>query len=101
MRGAALDGAGDGRGAAAAWLEGFAADPNGARAAESLLGLARVIAMQGDALASCLYLAEIPVRFPESTSAIEAEQRMAELSCGQMPLEQPGDEAAADLAEHG
>lgn len=102
LRGAALDGDGDGRGAAAAWLEGFAADPNGARAPESLLGLARVIAAQGDELASCLYLAEIPVRFPESPSAIEAERRMAELSCGQMPLEQPGgDEASADLAEHG
>lgn len=82
LRGAALDSGGDPTAAAAAWLEGFAADPNGARAAESLLGIARVIEAQGDVTAACLYLAEIPVRFPATASATEAESRLDRLRCG-------------------
>lgn len=82
LRGAALDGADEPRAAAAAWLEGFAADPDGPRAAESLLGIARVIADQGDSTAACLYLAEIPARFPGSPAAAEAEIRLSRLACG-------------------
>lgn len=111
LRGAALDSAGEPRAAAAAWLEGFAADPDGPRAGENLLGIARVIADQGDAMAACLYLAEIPARFPGSDHAAEADRRMAALQCGSAELglgaagatldglmEDP--EAAADMAEH-
>lgn len=111
LRGAALDSAGEARAAAAAWLEGFAADPDGPRAGENLLGIARVIADQGDAMAACLYLAEIPARFPGSDHAAEADRRMAALQCGSGELglgaagatldglmEDP--EAAADMAEH-
>lgn len=86
LRGAALDSAGDARGAAAAWLEGFAADPDGPRAAESLLGIARVIADDGDPAAACLYLAEIPARFPGTPSASEAETRLSRLACGAQGL---------------
>ncbi|MDB6176425.1 tetratricopeptide repeat protein [Paracoccus sp. Z330] len=115
LRGAALDSLGDSSGAAAAWLEGFAASPDGPRAAESLLGLARVIASDGDATASCLYLAEIPARFPGSDAAQEAERRMTVLNCGgidlgHVDLDQgfatPSEfgnldpEAAADLADY-
>lgn len=108
LRGKALDLAGQPRDAAAAWLEGFAADPDGARAAESLLGIARVIEAQGDATAACLYLAEIPARFPGSPHAQQAEAEVARLRCGQSdlgvldPLLDPAldPEAAADLAEH-
>lgn len=82
LRGAALDSATQPKAAAAAWLEGFAADPDGPRAAESLLGIARVIADDGDAMAACLYLAEIPARFPATASATEADRRMAALECG-------------------
>ncbi len=82
LRGAALDSAGEPRAAAAAWLEGFAADPDGPRAGESLLGIARVIADQGDSTAACLYLAEIPARFPGSAAAGEAETRLSRLACG-------------------
>ncbi|VDS07665.1 hypothetical protein PARHAE_00843 [Paracoccus haematequi] len=100
LRGAALDSAGDAKGAAAAWLEGFSADPDGPRAAESLLGIARVIETEGDATAACLYLAEIPARFPGSPFAAEAETRMSRLACGSNDLEPlPGDDAQADLAE--
>ena len=105
LRGAALDSADDSRGAAAAWLEGFAADPDGPRAAESLLGIARVIETEGDATAACLYLAEIPARFPGSPFAAEAETRMSRLACGSndlgaLPSDAADPEAEADLAEH-
>lgn len=115
LRGAALDSAGDARGAASAWLEGFAAAPDGPRSAASLLGIARVIAAEGDAMAACLYLAEVPARFPGSDPAAEAERRMSVLDCGNADLGlEPGDaalpdgmdqgdldpEAAADLAEY-
>ncbi|WP_192877732.1 tetratricopeptide repeat protein [Paracoccus sp. SY] len=104
LRGAALDSAGDTKGAAAAWLEGFAADPDGPRAAESLLGIARVIEAEGDATAACLYLAEIPARFPGSPFAAEAETRLSRLACGANDLGVPppasDPEAEADLAEH-
>lgn len=94
LRGAALDSAEDLRGAAAAWLEGFSADPNGPRAAESLLGIARVIADEGDPTAACLYLAEIPARFPGTPFAVEAETRLSRLACASNDLgaAQPGND---------
>lgn len=112
LRGAALDSAGDPKGAASAWLEGFAAAPDGPRAGESLLGIARIIAAEGDATAACLYLAEIPARFPGSEPAAEAERRMTVLACDQTDLGlaepdpalpdglAPDAEAQADMAEY-
>lgn len=106
LRGAAYDSAEDPRAAAAAWLEGFAADPDGPRGAESLLGIARVIGDEGDSTAACLYLAEIPARFAGSPQAAEAEIRMSRLACGANELGATtpefglDPEAAADLAEH-
>lgn len=108
LRGAALDSAGDPKGAAAAWLEGFSADPEGPRAAESLLGIARVIADDGDPTAACLYLAEIPARFPGTAFAVEAETWLSRLACASNDLSavppdgevDPGAvESGADLAE--
>lgn len=102
LRGAALDSAGDAQGAGAAWLEAFAAAPDGPQAGASLLGLARVIADSGDPLAACLYLAEIPARFPDSAAGDEAERRMTALDCANLALPVIDDpEAAADMAEHG
>ncbi|WP_265502807.1 tetratricopeptide repeat protein [Paracoccus beibuensis] len=108
LRGQALDMAGRPRDAAAAWLEGFAADPDGARAGESLLGISRVIEAQGDPTAACLYLAEVPARFPGTAQALRAEAEATRIRCGQSdlgvldPLLDPAldPEAAADLAEH-
>ena len=97
LRGAALDRAGQPQQAAAAWLEGFAADPDGPRAGESLLGIARVVADGGDPIASCLYLAEIPARFPGSPSALDADRRMEELSCGSGAIAQAGGDSGAEL----
>lgn len=107
LRGVALDRAGDPDGAAGAWLESFAADPEGSGSADSLLGLARIIGEKGDPLAACLYLAEIPVRFGGSDAAAEAERRMTDLDCGGAPLPVPegveglDPEFGADMAEHG
>lgn len=100
LRGAALDSAGDPKAAAAAWLEGFSAAPDGPRAAESLLGIARVIAAEGDPTASCLYLAEIPARFPGTEAAAEAERRMTVINCASIDLGS-GDPAGEDGAEFG
>lgn len=108
LRGVALERGGDPRAAATAWLEGFAADPDSRRAGESLLGIARVIEGQGDRTAACLYLAEIPARFPGSAPAQEAEAGLVRLGCGSAdlgaldPLLDPAldPEALADLAEH-
>ncbi|MGR3199216.1 MAG: tetratricopeptide repeat protein [Paracoccus sp. (in: a-proteobacteria)] len=108
LRGRALDLAGQPREAAAAWLEGFAADPDGERAGESLLGIARIIEGQGDPTAACLYLAEVPARFPGTPQALQAEAEAGRIRCGQSdlgvldPLLDPAldPEAAADLAEH-
>lgn len=91
LRGAALDSAGRSKDAASAWLESFAANPDGKRAAESLLGLARVIAADGDPVAACLYLGEIPARFPGTDSAAEAERRMVVVGCGDQQLGSSGD----------
>lgn len=102
LRGAALDSAGETDLAAAAWLEAFAAQPEGKRAAESLLGIARVIADKGDPVAACLYLSEIPVRFAGTDAASEAQRRMAALECGEGELPEDAaatnPEAAADMA---
>ena len=106
LRGVALDRDGAPDQAAGAWLESFAADPNGRHAAESLLGLSRVIGANGDPLAACLYLAEIPVRFAGTDTAAEAEKRMADLDCGAAALPIPegveglDPELSADMAEH-
>lgn len=90
LRGASLDSAGRDKDAASAWLESFAADPDGTRAAESLLGLARVIAADGDPVAACLYLGEIPARFPGTDFATEAERRMVVIGCGEQQLGSSG-----------
>lgn len=102
LRGQALSEADETRAAAAAWLEGFAADPDGPRAAESLLGIAGIIQLEGDPTAACLYLAEIPARFPGTPQAAQAETQMSRLLCGANDLDAADlavDEAATDLAE--
>ena len=103
LRGTALDNIGQPRAAATAWLEGFTVDPDGSRAADSLLGIARVIEADGDPVAACLYLAEIPARFPGTAQSQEAEHRLSALDCSSKVLgsEQgatANPEAAADLA---
>ncbi len=81
LRGAALDSAGDLDGAGIAWLESFAANPNGAQAPDALLGLSRAMAAKGGPAEGCFYLQEILARFPDVPQAAEAEKRMAAAGC--------------------
>lgn len=103
-QGVALDAGGDAAAAAQIWLQGFAAAPTGARAADALLGIARVLADQGKTDDACLFLDDLSARFAGSAAAAEAQQRMTALDCGgsapvmDVPLDP---EAAADAAEHG
>lgn len=105
LRGAALDSAGDLQGAGIAWLESFAANPNGPQAADSLLGLSRAMSKAGTAEDGCYYLQEILARFDGTPQAAEAERRMTQFQCASAfegdPASDPAmmdPEAAADLA---
>jgi tol-pal system protein YbgF len=109
LRGAALDSAGDLAGAGIAWLECFAAAPDGARAPDALLGLSRAMAARGGPQEGCYYLQEILDRFPAAPQAAEAQRRMAAARCdlaeGMAGEAAPTDpafadpEAAADLLD--
>lgn len=81
-QGEALTQAEDAAGAGAAFLQSFAASPNGPRAADALLGLAGVLSLGPDPSRACLYLAEVPARFPDNAPAVEAAARRSEaLNC--------------------
>lgn len=104
LRGAALDSAGDLEGAGMAWLESFAANPNGPQAADALLGLSRAMSAKAGPQEGCYYLQEIVARFPGVPQAAEAERRIAETGCDAPaePLDEDLDpEAAADMADDG
>ncbi|MEF9603602.1 tetratricopeptide repeat protein, partial [Paracoccus sp. PXZ] len=76
LRGTALDSAGDLEGAGVAWLESFAANPNGPQAADALLGLSRAMSAKAGPQEGCFYLQEIVARFPDAPQAAEAERRI-------------------------
>lgn len=81
LQGAALDSAGDPKGATGAWLQAFAAAPAGPRAADALLGLSRVSAAGRPAAEGCVYLDELISRFPGTPQADEAARRSAAAGC--------------------
>ncbi|QRZ13553.1 tetratricopeptide repeat protein [Paracoccus methylovorus] len=104
LRGAALDSAGDLDGAGIAWLESFAANPDGPQAADALLGLSRAMSAKAGPQEACFYLQEIITRFPNAPQAAEAERRIADTGCDapvQGSAEDMDPEAAADLADDG
>ncbi|KGJ20433.1 tetratricopeptide repeat protein [Paracoccus sanguinis] len=120
LRGAALDSAGDAKGATAAWLSAFAAAPTGPRAADALLGLSRVAAVGKAPSAGCVYLTELTTRFAGTPQADEAERRSTAANCAAAMQGEPAamppeadvaadpdpeasadPEAAADLADGG
>lgn len=82
LRGAALDSAGDPKGATGAWLSAFAAAPAGPRAPDALLGLARVSAVGKPASAACVYLNEVTSRFAGTPQATEAQKQSDAAGCG-------------------
>lgn len=102
LRGQALDAAGDLDGAGIAWLESFAANPNGTQAPDALLGLSRAMSAKGGPQEGCFYLQEIANRFPDVPQVAEAERRMAQADCA--ALTEGGadiDPEAADMADEG
>ncbi|HRO14707.1 MAG TPA: tol-pal system protein [Paracoccus sp. (in: a-proteobacteria)] len=105
LKGAALDSVSDPKGATAAWLQAFAADPAGPHAPDALLGLSRVSAAGRPASEGCLYLMELASRFPGTPQAAEADKRMISAGCAagaaDVGEEMDDPEAAADLADGG
>lgn len=101
LKGAALDSAGDLPAAGIAWLESFAAAPDGPQAPDALLGLSRAMSAAGEPRDGCFYLQEIMIRFAAAPQAVEAEKRAVASGCEDVTdsaeVEGMDPEAAADL----
>lgn len=81
QRGKALDGMGDTREAARAYLASFTGDPTGATAPTALFELGAALGRLGQVSQACITLGEVGVRFPESDSVAAAQREMAGLGC--------------------
>lgn len=79
--GAALEGQGDIRSAARAYLDAFRLDPNGEHAPEALFRLGKGLGQLGQTAEACTTLAEVGVRFPVGEPADKAEAERARLEC--------------------
>lgn len=80
-RGKALDGLGDTREAARAYLASFTGDSNGPVAAEALFELGAALGRLGQTSQACVTLGEVSVRFPNAASVTDASKEMASLGC--------------------
>lgn len=80
-RGQALEGLGDTREAARAFLASFTGDSEGAVAPEALFELGAALGRLGQTDQACITLSEVGVRFPTSANASQATQEMASLGC--------------------
>ena len=80
-RGSALDQLQDTSNAARAYLDSFSAEPDGAFAADALLGLGRNLGRLGQVPDACVTLGEIGNRFPASPLVLEAQAEMQTLGC--------------------
>ncbi|WP_170572901.1 tol-pal system protein YbgF [Ruegeria atlantica] len=80
-RGQALEGLGDTREAARAFLASFTGDSEGAFAPEALFELGAALGRLGQTDQACITLSEVGVRFPSSTVVSAATQEMASLGC--------------------
>jgi len=80
-RGKSLDGLGDTREAARAYLASFTANTNGPVAPDALFELGAALGRLGQADQACVTLGEVGVRFPGAEAAISARQEMATLGC--------------------
>lgn len=81
LRGEALEGLGQMRDAARAYLDAFNIDPAGPLAPDALFRLGRSIAAFGQLGDACLTLAEVGVRFPGAPAETEARITMQSLGC--------------------
>ncbi|WP_424833859.1 tol-pal system protein YbgF [Ruegeria sp.] len=80
-RGQALEGLGDTREAARAFLASFTGDSEGPLAPEALFELGAALGRLGQTDQACITLGEVGVRFPTSAPAGSAAQEMASLGC--------------------
>ena len=81
LRGDALQGLGDTREAARAYLASFGAAPTGPIAPDALYKLGASLGALGQSAEACVTLAEVSTRFPGSTAAGSAEAERAKLGC--------------------
>jgi tol-pal system protein YbgF len=80
-RGQALEGLGDTREAARAFLASFTGDSEGVFAPEALFELGAALGRLGQTDQACITLSEVGVRFPSSATVAAATQEMASLGC--------------------
>lgn len=80
-RGKALQGQGDTREAARAFLASFTGDDTGPAAPQALFELGAALGRLGQLSQACVTLGEVGVRFPASDAAASASQEMATLGC--------------------
>ena len=80
-RGKALDGLGDTREAARAYLASFTGDANGAIAPKALFELGAALGRLGQVDQACITLSEVGVRFPGGDMVSPATVEMAALGC--------------------
>lgn len=81
LRGEALVQVADTAGAARAYLDAFSGKPDGPFAAESLLKLGQALGDLGQVPDACVTLAEVPVRFPGTIHATNADLSRQGLGC--------------------
>ncbi|PVA10267.1 tol-pal system protein YbgF [Pelagivirga sediminicola] len=81
MRGQALDGAGDTKGSAKAYLDAFSADKTGPQAPDALFRLGRALGRLGQTEAACQTLSEVETRFPGAPAGGEARGEMQTIGC--------------------
>ncbi|MBO9451579.1 tol-pal system protein YbgF [Tropicibacter sp. R16_0] len=80
-RGKALDGLGDTREAARAYLASFTNDSTGPVAPDALYELGAALGRLGQVDQACVTLAEVGVRFPSAAAVSNAQQEMTSLGC--------------------
>jgi tol-pal system protein YbgF len=80
-RGRALDGVGDTREAARAYLASFTLDATGPVAPDSLFELGAALGRLGQTDQACVTLGEVGARFPGAQAANDAQQEMTLLGC--------------------
>lgn len=80
-RGEALEGLGDTREAARAYLSSFSLDPTGPVAAQSLFRLGRALGALGQTQEACVTLSEVSIRFPTDPTVAQAEEARRSLAC--------------------
>ena len=80
-RGKALDGLGDTREAARAYLAAFTGNASGPIAPDALLALGSALGRLGQTSQACITLSEVASRFPSSAAVASAQQEMSALGC--------------------